>query len=121
VLEGILAALIEDEASIEDVAGKGFDPAVVRRVWRMVDCAEYTPARASRGKITRRAFGRDRRYRSPMASRAGYDPKVRFAPSPTGLLHVGNVRTAPLNCFARRHGGHFRLRFDDTDRERSRD
>jgi glutamyl-tRNA synthetase len=49
-------------------------------------------------------------------------PKVRFAPSPTGLLHVGNVRTALVNwLFARRHGGHFVLRFDDTDRERSRD
>ena len=49
-------------------------------------------------------------------------PKVRFAPSPTGLLHVGNVRTALVNwLFARRHCGHFLLRFDDTDRERSRE
>jgi glutamyl-tRNA synthetase len=49
-------------------------------------------------------------------------PKVRFAPSPTGLLHVGNVRTALINwLFARRHGGHLLLRFDDTDRERSRE
>lgn len=48
--------------------------------------------------------------------------KVRFAPSPTGLQHVGNVRTALINwLFARRHGGHFLLRIDDTDRERSRD
>jgi NAD+ synthase len=63
VLDGILAALIEDEASIEDVAGKGFDPAVVRRVWRMIDRAEYKRRQAPPGvKITRRAFGRDRRY-----------------------------------------------------------
>ena len=48
--------------------------------------------------------------------------KVRFAPSPTGLQHVGNVRTALINwLFARRHDGHFLLRIDDTDRERSRD
>ena len=48
--------------------------------------------------------------------------KVRFAPSPTGLLHVGNARTALVNAlFARACGGHFLLRFDDTDRERSRD
>lgn len=48
--------------------------------------------------------------------------KVRFAPSPTGLLHIGNARTALLNwLFARRHGGTFVLRFDDTDRERSRE
>jgi glutamyl-tRNA synthetase len=46
---------------------------------------------------------------------------VRFAPSPTGLLHVGNVRTALLNwLIAKRHGGTFILRLDDTDRQRSR-
>ena len=45
---------------------------------------------------------------------------TRFAPSPTGRLHVGNIRTALHNyLFARRHGGSFILRIDDTDRERS--
>ena len=45
---------------------------------------------------------------------------TRFAPSPTGRLHVGNIRTALHNAlFARRHGGTFMLRIDDTDRERS--
>ncbi len=45
---------------------------------------------------------------------------VRFAPSPTGRLHVGNVRTALFNVlFARKHGGTFILRLDDTDQERS--
>ena len=48
-------------------------------------------------------------------------PIVRFAPSPTGLLHIGNARTALLNAlFARREGGTFILRFDDTDIERSK-
>ncbi len=47
-------------------------------------------------------------------------PRVRFAPSPTGQLHVGNVRTALFNwLFARRHGGTFVLRIEDTDVERS--
>src|ERR1700677_3498414 len=47
---------------------------------------------------------------------------VRFAPSPTGLLHVGNARIALANClFARRQGGRFILRIDDTDPERSKD
>ncbi|MET0744887.1 MAG: glutamate--tRNA ligase [Microvirga sp.] len=47
-------------------------------------------------------------------------PVVRFAPSPTGRLHIGNARTALLNAlFARREGGVFILRFDDTDLERS--
>lgn len=45
---------------------------------------------------------------------------TRFAPSPTGLLHLGNVRTALLNwLYARRHGGRFLLRFEDTDADRS--
>jgi glutamyl-tRNA synthetase len=45
---------------------------------------------------------------------------TRFAPSPTGRLHVGNIRTALHNfLFARKHGGQFILRIDDTDRERS--
>lgn len=46
--------------------------------------------------------------------------KVRFAPSPTGKLHVGNIRTALMNwLFARGQGGMFVLRIDDTDLERS--
>ena len=46
--------------------------------------------------------------------------RTRFAPSPTGMLHIGGVRTA-LFCwlYARRHGGVFVLRIEDTDRERS--
>lgn len=48
--------------------------------------------------------------------------RVRFAPSPTGRLHVGGARTALFNwLFARRHGGAFVLRIEDTDTERSGD
>jgi glutamyl-tRNA synthetase len=48
-------------------------------------------------------------------------PRVRFAPSPTGSLHVGGARTALYNfLFARRHGGTFLLRIEDTDVARSR-
>lgn len=47
--------------------------------------------------------------------------KVRFAPSPTGYLHPGNVRTALLNwLYAKKAGGQFVLRIDDTDSERSK-
>ena len=47
-------------------------------------------------------------------------PRVRFAPSPTGYLHVGGARTALFNwLYARRHGGIFVLRIEDTDMERS--
>src|SRR5690242_15732985 len=46
---------------------------------------------------------------------------VRFAPSPTGRLHVGNARIALVNwLYARKHGGFFLLRMDDTDLERSK-
>ncbi len=46
---------------------------------------------------------------------------TRFAPSPTGLLHLGNARTAIFSyLFARHHGGRFILRVEDTDRERSK-
>ncbi len=48
--------------------------------------------------------------------------KVRFAPSPTGLIHLGNARPALLNyMFAKKNDGQFILRFDDTDKERSKD
>ena len=47
--------------------------------------------------------------------------KLRFAPSPTGLLHVGNARIALANyLLARKAGGEFLLRLDDTDTERSK-
>jgi glutamyl-tRNA synthetase len=51
---------------------------------------------------------------------SGSKVRVRFAPSPTGSLHVGGARTALFNwLFARHHGGTFVLRIEDTDRERS--
>src|SRR5438034_11403394 len=46
--------------------------------------------------------------------------RVRFAPSPTGLLHIGGARTALFNwLYARHHGGRMLLRIEDTDRQRS--
>ena len=46
--------------------------------------------------------------------------RTRFAPSPTGYLHLGGARTALFNwAYARRHGGKFILRIEDTDLERS--
>ena len=45
---------------------------------------------------------------------------TRFAPSPTGFLHIGGARTALFNwLYARHHGGQFKLRIEDTDRARS--
>lgn len=46
--------------------------------------------------------------------------RTRFAPSPTGYLHIGGVRTALFNwLYARQHGGQFLLRIDDTDAGRN--
>jgi glutamyl-tRNA synthetase len=51
---------------------------------------------------------------------SGMSVTVRFAPSPTGFLHIGGARTALFNwLFARHHSGAFRLRIEDTDRQRS--
>lgn len=56
-----------------------------------------------------------------MTSSAAASPLVRFAPSPTGYLHIGNARPALFNwLFARRHRGRFLLRYDDTDTARSK-
>ncbi len=61
-----------------------------------------------------------RRAAAPRA--AALNAVTRFAPAPTGRLHVGNLRTALHNwLFAKKHGGRFILRLDDTDRERSRE
>lgn len=55
-------------------------------------------------------------------AQSGGKPVVRFAPSPTGYLHIGGARTALFNwLYARRHGGTFLLRIEDTDRERNND
>jgi NAD+ synthase len=62
-LDGILECLVEHDMAVADIVKKGFDEATVRRVWAMVDRAEYKRRQAPPGvKITRRAFGRDRRY-----------------------------------------------------------
>ena len=46
--------------------------------------------------------------------------RVRFAPSPTGYLHIGSARTALFNwLYARKHGGTYILRIEDTDKQRS--
>jgi len=63
MLDGILRGLIEGEKSVDDLVAAGFERAVVLRVWKMLDRAEYKRRQAPPGvKITPRAFGRDRRY-----------------------------------------------------------
>ncbi|MEE2980985.1 MAG: NAD+ synthase [Pseudomonadota bacterium] len=70
-LDDILKHLIEHEDGIDDIAARGFDATVVRRVSRMLDLAEYKRRQAPPGvKITSRAFGRDRRY--PITNRFRY-------------------------------------------------
>lgn len=55
-----------------------------------------------------------------LSGRLSVSVRVRFAPSPTGQVHIGNIRTAIFNwLFARHNGGKFLLRIEDTDRERS--
>ena len=62
-LDDILECLIEDELSVAEIAARGHAVETVERVWRMLDIAEYKRRQAPPGvKLTRRAFGRDRRY-----------------------------------------------------------
>ncbi len=62
ILDGILRMYIEEERSLEEIIGAGFDPATVEKVIRMVDRNEYKRRQAAPGvKITPKAFGRDRR------------------------------------------------------------
>jgi NAD+ synthase len=63
VLDDILECLVEHEMPVAAIVARGQDEAIVRAVWRMLDRAEYKRRQAPPGvKITRRAFGRDRRY-----------------------------------------------------------
>ncbi|MCD8566617.1 MAG: NAD+ synthase [Alphaproteobacteria bacterium] len=68
VLDNILRGLIEEDLGVPDIAARGHDPALVSRVWSMLDRAEYKRRQACPGvKITSRAFGRDRRI--PMTNK----------------------------------------------------
>ena len=63
VLDAILHHLIEEDLAMDDIVARGFERAMVHRIWHMLDLAEYKRRQAPPGvKTTRRAFGRDRRY-----------------------------------------------------------
>jgi len=63
VLDDILECLIEKDMGAQDICAHGHDPALVKKIWAMLDKAEYKRRQAPPGvKITRRSFGRDRRY-----------------------------------------------------------
>jgi NAD+ synthase len=62
-LDDILACLIEHDQAVDEIVARGHDRAVVDKVWRMLETAEYKRRQAPPGvKVTRRSFGRDRRY-----------------------------------------------------------
>ena len=63
VLDAILNGLVEDERSVAEIVGRGYDHDTVTRVQRLLYSAEYKRRQAPPGvKITRKGFGRDRRY-----------------------------------------------------------
>jgi NAD+ synthase len=62
-LDGILESLVEQEMSFEQVCAKGYHPATVKRIEQLLYMSEYKRRQAPPGvKITRKNFGRDRRY-----------------------------------------------------------
>jgi NAD+ synthase len=63
MLDQILEGLIERDLATDELVAEGYDPAMVQRVWRMLETAEYKRRQAPPGvKITARAISRDRRY-----------------------------------------------------------
>ena len=79
ILDPIIQAYVEEDRSIEEIAGQGYDRAVVERVVRMIDASEYKRRQAPIGiKITPRAFGKDRRV--PITHR------FKETPGPSGRL-----------------------------------
>jgi len=63
ILDGILHGLVEEEATLDEIVARGFDPATVERVQRLLYASEYKRRQAPPGvKLGARAFGRDRRY-----------------------------------------------------------
>ena len=63
ILDGILNRLIEQEQSVEEIVGAGYEEETVKRIWRLLDISEYKRRQAPPGaKITAKNFGRDRRY-----------------------------------------------------------
>jgi len=63
ILDAILHGLIEEDLGGQELEDKGFDPATVQRIWRLLELSEYKRRQAPPGvKLTSRSFGRDRRY-----------------------------------------------------------
>lgn len=86
---------------------------------RVRSLPELAPTFLRRRQSSRRSFAVVACSSSPPGSNGG-SVRVRFAPSPTGNLHVGGARTALFNyLFARSKGGKFVVRIEDTDLERS--
>ena len=77
-LDTILNGLIDNESTIEEIVGMGYEYSTVMRIWKMLDRSEYKRRQAPPGvKIGHRAFGRDRRYPITNAFETAYRPKQR--------------------------------------------
>ena len=101
-LDDILFAPVEDELGVDEIIARGHDAETVKRIEHLLYVSEYKRRQAAPGaKIGNRNFGRDRCH--PITNgfrdaRAEFKEfmtvRTRFAPSPTGMLHVGNARAA---------------------------
>ena len=107
ILDGILECLVEKEMTFEETVAKGFDPATVKRVEQLLYVSRIQAPPGAAGREDHAAQFRPRpplSHHQCVPGRAHDDVIVRFAPSPTGFLHVGNARTALLNyLFAQKH------------------
>src|SRR5206468_221852 len=120
---------------LEKIFGRNIRPAIWRAAaiageeedWIDRQLPDSTNAELSVAKLRALPVALQRRailkwLRAQKVSEVGFDviDRVRFAPSPTGYLHIGGARTALFNwLFARHHGGKFVLRIEDTDIKRN--
>jgi NAD+ synthase len=92
ILDAILRVLVEDEGRVSDLVSNGFDEVTVRKVERLLYIAEYKRRQSAPGvKVTRRNFGRDRRY--PIVNRFR-DPGGEFFWSDKAIYPTVSRRTA---------------------------
>ena len=123
VLDAILECLVEHEMGFEEIVAKGYRArhGQAGRAAALCLRIQAPPGAAGREDQPRAISAATGAIPSPTHSGTRADGCHRpLRPVPTGLLHVGNARTALLNwLFARKHGGQFMLRIDDTDAARS--
>ena len=118
ILDKILEFLIDKNYDIKKIKTFGFNQAMIKRIWKMVKNSEFKRYQSAIGpKFQTCLLIKTDDFQLLINFQFNM---LRFAPSPTGNLHIGNARVALLNyLYAKNKKLDFFLRIDDTDKERS--